>query len=107
MRVSIASALADGLNLLLLDKPFAALDEMTRFQRGEDLLAPRLEAGLTVLFVTHSVFEAASFADAVAVMTPWPERVAATVNNSAQRPRRAAYRSSEALLCAVGRCRWL
>ena len=57
MRVSISRALAAEPQLLLLDEPFAALDEITRNALGDDLLKLWREDGLTVLFVTHSVSE--------------------------------------------------
>ena len=57
MRVSIARALVTAAALLLMDEPFAALDEITRFKLNDDLLALWRELGMTVVFVTHSVFE--------------------------------------------------
>jgi NitT/TauT family transport system ATP-binding protein len=76
MRVSIARALAAGPKLLLLDEPFAALDEITRNSLGDDLLRLWREDGLTVLFVTHSVSESSYLSQRVLVMTPRPGRVA-------------------------------
>jgi NitT/TauT family transport system ATP-binding protein len=77
MRVSLARALVAQPKLLLLDEPFAALDEITRNSLGEDLLKLWREDGLTVLFVTHSVSESSYLAGRVLVMTPRPGRVAA------------------------------
>ena len=57
MRVSIARALVTRPRLLLMDEPFAALDEITRHRLNEDLLALRQAIGCTIIFVTHSVFE--------------------------------------------------
>jgi NitT/TauT family transport system ATP-binding protein len=77
MRVSIARALAARPQLLLLDEPFAALDEITRNALGDDLLRLWREDGLTVLFVTHSVSESSYLSQRVLVMTPRPGHVAA------------------------------
>ncbi len=79
MRVSLARALAAGPKLLLLDEPFAALDEITRNQLGDDLLKLWREDGLTVLFVTHSVSESSYLSQRVLVMTPRPGKVAADI----------------------------
>ena len=68
MRVSLARALVTQPRLLLLDEPFAALDEITRQRLGQDLLALWQELGFTVMFVTHSVFEAAFLSQRVVVM---------------------------------------
>ena len=77
MRVSIARALAAQPKLLLLDEPFAALDEITRHALGDDLLRLWREDGLTVLFVTHSVGESSYLSQRVLVMTQRPGRIAA------------------------------
>jgi NitT/TauT family transport system ATP-binding protein len=79
MRVSIARALAAQPKLLLLDEPFAALDEITRNGLGDDLLKLWREDGLTVLFVTHSAAESSYLAGRVLVMTPRPGRIAADI----------------------------
>jgi NitT/TauT family transport system ATP-binding protein len=76
MRVSLARALAARPKLLLLDEPFAALDEITRNALGDDLLRLWKEDGLTVLFVTHSVSESSFLSQRVLVMTPRPGRIA-------------------------------
>ncbi|HWU56107.1 MAG TPA: ATP-binding cassette domain-containing protein, partial [Rhizomicrobium sp.] len=80
MRVSIARALCSFTGtaeqkLLLLDEPFAALDEITRNALGDDLLRLWREDGLTVLFVTHSVSESSYLSQRVLVMTPRPGRI--------------------------------
>jgi NitT/TauT family transport system ATP-binding protein len=75
MRVSIARALAAAPRLLLMDEPFAALDEPTRQSLNDDLLALSREDGITVIFVTHSVTEATYLSDRVLVMSPRPSRV--------------------------------
>lgn len=79
MRVSIARALAARPQLLLLDEPFAALDEITRNVLGDDLLRLWREDGLTILFVTHSVSESSYLSQRVLVMTPRPGQVAADI----------------------------
>ena len=79
MRVSLARALVAQPQLLLLDEPFAALDEITRAQLGDDLLRLWREDGLTVLFVTHSVGESSYLSQRVLVMTPRPGRIAADI----------------------------
>ena len=75
MRVSIARALVDRPTLLLLDEPFAALDEITRWQLNDTLLELRRESRATIIFVTHSVYESAYLADRVAVMRARPARI--------------------------------
>jgi NitT/TauT family transport system ATP-binding protein len=75
MRVSIARALVAQPRLLLLDEPFAALDEITRNELGDDLLRLWRADGLTVLFVTHSAAESSYLSQRVLVMTPRPGRI--------------------------------
>ncbi len=75
MRVSIARALATRPRLLLMDEPFAALDEFTRHKLQADLLALWRDVGATVVFVTHSIYEAAFLARRIVLMTPRPGRV--------------------------------
>ncbi|MDI9847683.1 ATP-binding cassette domain-containing protein [Rhodoblastus sp. 17X3] len=75
MRASIARALVDRPSLLLLDEPFAALDEITRWQLNDALLDLRRESGATIVFVTHSVYESAYLADRVAIMRARPGRI--------------------------------
>jgi NitT/TauT family transport system ATP-binding protein len=76
MRVSIARALVTNPSLLLMDEPFAALDEITRFKLNDDLVALWRGLGKTVVFVTHSVFESVYLSQRVVVMTTRPGRVA-------------------------------
>ena len=76
MRVSIARALVTRPRLLLMDEPFAALDEFTRFRLQEDLQGLWRELGCTVVFVTHSIYEACFLARRIVLMTPRPGRIA-------------------------------
>jgi NitT/TauT family transport system ATP-binding protein len=75
MRVSIARALVTAPRVLLMDEPFAALDEITRFKLNDDLVALWRELGMTVVFVTHSVFESVYLSERIVVMTDRPGRV--------------------------------
>ncbi len=95
MRVSIARALAVKPKLLLLDEPFAALDELTRQSLNDDLLKLWREDALTVVFVTHSVFESAYLSSRVIVMTPRPGRIAADIALTQPAERYAHYRMSQ------------
>ncbi len=75
MRVSIARALVTRPRLLLMDEPFAALDEFTRHRLQEDLLSLWRDLGCTIVFVTHSIYEAAFLARRIVLMTPRPGRI--------------------------------
>jgi len=77
MRVSLARALVTDPELILMDEPFAALDEITRFKLNNDLLELWRRLRKTVIFVTHSVFESVYLSQRVIVMTPRPGRVSA------------------------------
>jgi NitT/TauT family transport system ATP-binding protein len=94
MRVSIARALVTSPQLLLLDEPFAALDEMTRFKLNEDLLRLWRARDCTILFVTHSVFESVFLSNRIVVMTPRPGRVAADVAIDLPYPREDELRTT-------------
>ncbi len=96
MRVSIARALAAQPQLLLLDEPFAALDEITRNALGDDLLKLWREDGLTVLFVTHSVSESSYLSQRVLVMTPRPGHIAADIALASGRDSRLSPATIEA-----------
>lgn len=80
MRVSLARALAARPRLMLMDEPFAALDEITRHRLQDEFAALAAELHVTVVLVTHSLYEAATLADRVAVMTPRPGRIARTLD---------------------------
>jgi NitT/TauT family transport system ATP-binding protein len=93
MRVSIARALVTRPTLLLMDEPFGALDDITRQRLDDELLALVRAQGLSVVFVTHNVFEAAYLSDRVAVMSPRPGRIVAEIPVDAP-TRDAAFRQS-------------
>jgi len=94
MRVSIARALASKPRVLLLDEPFAALDEITRDRMNEELLRLREEQAWTVLFVTHSVAEAVFLSDRILVLAPHPGRLAHDILITLASPRSAETRAS-------------
>ncbi len=94
MRVSIARALVTRPALLLMDEPFAALDEITRFKLNNDLLALWRAERFTVLFVTHSVFESVYLSQRVVIMAARPGRVTQDVAIEAPEPRGEAFRTS-------------
>lgn len=96
MRVSIARALVTEPDLLLMDEPFGALDEITRNKLDEDLRQLWAEKGLSVVFVTHSVYEAAFLSSRVVVMAARPGRMFHEVSLDQAGPRDAAFRASPA-----------
>ncbi len=102
MRVSLARALVTDPDILLMDEPFAALDEITRFRLNNDLLALWRTLRKTVIFVTHSVFESVYLSQRVVVMTQRPGRIGAEIRIETSEPRAEEFRTSAAYL---GYCR--
>ena len=94
MRAALARALVTEAPLLLLDEPFAALDEITRFALNDDLLALRRELNTTIIFVTHSVFESVYLSQRIAIMSPRPGRIVAEIPIHSPDPRREDFRVS-------------
>jgi NitT/TauT family transport system ATP-binding protein len=94
MRVSLARALVTDPDLLLMDEPFAALDEITRFRLNNDLLSLWRNLRKTVIFVTHSVFESVYLSQRVVVMSARPGRITAEIRIDAPEPRGEEFRTS-------------
>jgi NitT/TauT family transport system ATP-binding protein len=96
MRVSIARALVTEPRLLLLDEPFAALDEITRLKLNDDLMGLWAQHGWTVVFVTHSVYESVFLSNRVVVMSPRPGRIVADLRIDEPYPRSRNFRHEQA-----------
>jgi len=94
MRVSIARALVTEPKLLLMDEPFAALDEITRFKLNDDILRLKETRRVTVIFVTHSVYESVYLSSRIAVMAARPGRVVAELAVEAPYPRDEDFRAT-------------
>jgi NitT/TauT family transport system ATP-binding protein len=103
MRVSIARALATNPRLMLLDEPFAALDEMSRDRLNEEILRLRAEQNWTAVFVTHSVSEAVFLSDRIVVLAPNPGRIYAEFQVELPAPRTSAIRNSPQFDAIVAR----
>jgi NitT/TauT family transport system ATP-binding protein len=94
MRVSLARALVTNPDILLMDEPFAALDEITRFRLNNDLLSLWRNLRKTIIFVTHSVFESVYLSQRLIVMTSRPGRIVAEARIDATEPRGEEFRTS-------------
>ena len=94
MRVSIARAMVTRPRVILMDEPFAALDEITRFKLNNDLLAMQARIGCTVVFVTHSVFESVFLSNRIVVMAARPGRQIAEIAVDEPYPRAEAFRTT-------------
>jgi NitT/TauT family transport system ATP-binding protein len=103
MRVSIARALATSPKLLLMDEPFAALDEMSRDRLNEEILRLRTEQKWTAVFVTHSVAEAVFLSTRIVILAPNPGRIFAELPVNLSQPRNAALRNAPEFDALVGR----
>jgi NitT/TauT family transport system ATP-binding protein len=95
MRASIARALVTDPNLLLMDEPFGALDEITRSRLDADLIQLWWKKKLTVVFVTHSIYEAVFLSTRVVVMSARPGRVLKEVAIGEPHPRAEAFRVTQ------------
>jgi NitT/TauT family transport system ATP-binding protein len=104
MRVAIARALVTRPSLLLMDEPFAALDEITRNKLNDDLLRLWREQGFTTIFITHSVFESVYLSTDIAVMTARPGRILTQRKIGGPAVRSASFRADSVYLDA---CRLL
>ena len=104
-RVAIARALVGGPKLLLMDEPFGALDEITRDRLNEELLRVWAQTGITVLFVTHSIYEAAFLGQEVLLLAARPGRVRELVPVALPSPRQLSQRESPAFVALAARLR--
>lgn len=98
MRAALARALVTDPAVILMDEPFGALDEITRNDLNDDLLAIRQAHAMTVVFVTHSVSEAVYLSDRIVVMSPRPGRIYEIIRVPREGPRSAAFRHGEDFL---------
>jgi len=96
-RAQLARALGLKTDILLMDEPFAALDEQTRMVLGEDLSELLARTGKTIVFVTHSLVEAVFLADRVAVFTARPGRIKTTIAVEEGHPRSRSFMTSDKL----------
>ncbi|MFN8484662.1 MAG: ABC transporter ATP-binding protein [Anaerolineae bacterium] len=104
-RVALARALAYRPPLLLMDEPFAALDDVTRERMTQELLTVQARAGLTIFFVTHHLADAVFLSDRVAVLSPRPGTIRAEIPIELPRPRGAATREDPTFLTYMARLR--
>lgn len=101
MRASLARALTVSPELMLLDEPFGALDEMTRYRLNEELLALRAQTPFTAVFVTHSVAEAVFLSNRIVIMAAQPGRIHRELKVEFDYPRRAELRESDLFAAKV------
>jgi NitT/TauT family transport system ATP-binding protein len=94
MRVSVARAMVTNPRILLMDEPFAALDEITRTKLNNDLMQLFAKNNLTVIFVTHSVYESVYLSSRIVVMSARPGRMSTEIAISAPYPRNEDFRVS-------------
>lgn len=104
-RVSIARALVSSPRLLFMDEPFGALDEITRDRLNEELLAVWERTGTTILFVTHSIYEAAFLGQEVLLLAARPGRVRERVPVGLPMPRKIAMRETSEFVALVSHLR--
>jgi NitT/TauT family transport system ATP-binding protein len=104
-RVAIARALVSGPRLLLMDEPFGALDEITRDRLNEELLQLWETTGTTIVFVTHSIYEAAFLGQSVLLLAARPGRVREQVAVTLPSPRRLSQRETPEFTALAGHLR--
>jgi NitT/TauT family transport system ATP-binding protein len=104
-RVSIARALLGGPRVLLMDEPFGALDEITRDRLNEELLRIWRETGTTIVFVTHSIYEAAFLGQQVLMLAARPGRVREIVTIDLPEPRHLSMRETAAFTAQAAHLR--
>ena len=104
-RVSIARALLGGPRVLLMDEPFGALDEITRDRLNEELLRIWRETGTTIVFVTHSIYEAAFLGQQVLMLAAHPGRVREIVPIELPEPRHLSMRETPAFTAQAAHLR--
>jgi NitT/TauT family transport system ATP-binding protein len=104
-RVAIARALLGGPKILLMDEPFGALDEITRDRLNEELLRIWRDTGTTIVFVTHSIYEAAFLGQQVLMLAARPGRVRELVPVDVPEPRRLAIRETPGFVALAAHLR--